>query len=297
MRGVFISYRRDDTAGEARALCKDLVACLGKNSVFMDVDSIALGKDFRKVLDERLKSCDVMLVLIGDEWLTTTNESGELRLHDPGDFVRQEVLAALKRNISVTPILFQGVKMPSEEDLPHDIKGLAYRNGFVVRHSQWESDINEMVMRLGFVKKDDKPSIPLIKKLLIGIPFFLISLAFIVWFVFFSQWFEKTGTDTGDKVFPAYVVVDSAWKTKLEARTRVAELSHTYKNSGFIWIPDFDSLSGAQLYQAYVGPFQSRAEAEKATCDYVSRFKKNKREHYAVLVSNDTTAQERIFCR
>ena len=95
---------------------------------------------------------------------------------------------------------------------------------------------------------------------------------------------------------PAYVVVDSAWKTKTQARTRVAELSRTYGNSGFIWIPDFDSLSGAQLFQVYVGPFQTRGEAEQATCDYITKLHKKKDEHYAVLVSAHTTNQDRVFC-
>jgi TIR domain len=66
---VFISYRREDTQGQARALFQDLVARLGRGAVFMDVDSIALGRDFREVLQERLASCDLMLVLIGPDWL------------------------------------------------------------------------------------------------------------------------------------------------------------------------------------------------------------------------------------
>ena len=50
MSTVFISYRREITAGEARALFNELLEKLGKNSVFMDVDSIALGRDFRGAL-------------------------------------------------------------------------------------------------------------------------------------------------------------------------------------------------------------------------------------------------------
>ena len=61
MSTVFISYRRENTAGEARALFNDLAARLGENSVFMDVDSIALGRDFRSVLQETTASCDLML--------------------------------------------------------------------------------------------------------------------------------------------------------------------------------------------------------------------------------------------
>ena len=68
MSTVFISYRREITAGEARALFNELLGKLGKNSVFMDVDSIALGRDFRGALQKTLESCDLMLVLIGKDW-------------------------------------------------------------------------------------------------------------------------------------------------------------------------------------------------------------------------------------
>jgi hypothetical protein len=115
----------------------------------MDVDSIALGRDFRQVLQERLGSCDVMFALIGPGWLNATDGSGTRRLENPTDFVRQEIAAALKRNIPVIPVLVQGAQVPPPERLPDDLKDLSYRNGFELGHSTWESDVQEMVKRLG----------------------------------------------------------------------------------------------------------------------------------------------------
>lgn len=115
----------------------------------MDVDSIALGRDFRQTLQERLGSCDLMLALIGPIWLDAKDGSGNRRLESPTDFVRQEIAAALKRNIPVIPVLLQGAQMPAPERLPEDIRDLAYRNGFELSHNRWESDVNEMVKRLG----------------------------------------------------------------------------------------------------------------------------------------------------
>jgi hypothetical protein len=91
MSTVFISYRRETAAGEARALFNELVARLGKSSVFMDVDSIALGRDFRSALQRTLGSCDLMLVMIDKDWATVKDEHGATRLESPGDFVRLEV--------------------------------------------------------------------------------------------------------------------------------------------------------------------------------------------------------------
>ena len=149
MGGIFISYRRGDTEGQARALSIELANHVGEGSVFMDVDSIALGRDFRQSLHESLKSCDALLALIGPSWLDSEDAAGRRRLDDPADFVRQEIATALKRNIPVTPVLLQGAPMPALERLPDDLKDLAFRNGFELSHSRWRSDVRELVQRLG----------------------------------------------------------------------------------------------------------------------------------------------------
>jgi hypothetical protein len=147
MSTVFISYRRETAAGEARALFNDLAALLGKSSVFMDVDSISLGRDFRSVLQKMLGSCDLMLVIIDKDWAGIKNEAGRTRLEDPGDYVRLEVEAALKRDIVVTPVLVKGAHMPAGEQLPAEIRDLVYRNGFELSYNRWESDVREIIRR------------------------------------------------------------------------------------------------------------------------------------------------------
>ena len=159
MGAIFVSYRRGDSEGQARALYIQLVELIGKDSVFMDVDSIALGRDFRQVVQERLESCELMLALIGPGWLDVKDVSGHRRLENPNDLVRQEIAAALKRNIPVTPVLLQGAQMPAPERLPDDIKDLAYRNGFELGHSTWESDVNEMIKRLGLSEQQEATSV------------------------------------------------------------------------------------------------------------------------------------------
>jgi hypothetical protein len=148
MKTVFISYRREDASGEARALFSYLANRLGEKSVFMDVDSIALGRDFRAVLQDTTAACDLMLVLIGNRWAGARDENGGARLDNPVDYVRLEIESALKRNIPVTPVLVQGVHMPGPEQLPAEIRDLAYRNAFELSHNRWESDVREMTRRL-----------------------------------------------------------------------------------------------------------------------------------------------------
>ena len=68
MGEIFINYREDEPAGEARALFTELSAKLGADSVFTDVDNIVPGHHFRQVLQERLALVEVMLTLIGKDW-------------------------------------------------------------------------------------------------------------------------------------------------------------------------------------------------------------------------------------
>jgi hypothetical protein len=167
MGTIFISYRREDTEGQARALLTDLEDTLGAGSAFMDVDSISLGRDFRLALEESLVSCSLMIVLIGKDWLAK-NEAGQVRLDNPDDGVRLEVGTALKRNIPVTPVLVRGARMPRAEELPEELKGLSYRNGFELSHNRWNSDVQELIKRLG-LRPTSPPKGPSTNKRLLAV--------------------------------------------------------------------------------------------------------------------------------
>jgi beta-lactam-binding protein with PASTA domain len=111
------------------------------HSVFMDVSAIQPGRDFRKVIDESVATCGVLLSVIGINWVDARNEAGERRLDDPSDFVRLETASALKRDIPVIPVLVRGAKMPQPRDLPEDVKDLAYRNAVELTHARWSGDL------------------------------------------------------------------------------------------------------------------------------------------------------------
>lgn len=140
-RAIFISYRRDDTEGEAGRLFDDLVRSFGEQSVFMDVSGINPGADFRKAIDDNVASCGVLLAMIGPAWSSITSPNGGRRLDDPNDFVRLEIASALARDVAVIPVLVHDAKMPRPEDLPEDLKNLAYRNSVEITHTRWNSDV------------------------------------------------------------------------------------------------------------------------------------------------------------
>ncbi|MBX2990265.1 MAG: toll/interleukin-1 receptor domain-containing protein [Bacteroidetes bacterium] len=127
---VFISYRREDSSDVTGRMYDRLSQHFGKQSVFKDVDSIPLGVDFRKHLGDSVGKCDVLIAVIGKQWVS--GEGGS-RLNDERDFVRVEIEAALQRDIPVVPVLVQGAQMPREGDLPTSLHSLSYRNGIAVR--------------------------------------------------------------------------------------------------------------------------------------------------------------------
>jgi hypothetical protein len=161
MRAIFISYRRDDTEGQAGHLFNDLARSFGKDAVFMDVAAIEPGRDFRRVIDDHVASCGVLLTLLGRGWLNATNETGQRRLDDPMDFVRLETAAALKRDIPVVPVLVHGAKMPRADELPDDLKELAFRNSVELTHARWDSDMEVLIKALRpYVQAQPGPATP-----------------------------------------------------------------------------------------------------------------------------------------
>ncbi len=145
MKPIFISYRRDDTEGQAGRLFEALREVFGAEKVFMDVATIEPGVDFRRAIEKNTASCGVLLSLIGRNWLTLADAKGQRRLDDPNDFVRLETASALKRDIPVVPVLVQGATMPRAEQLPEDLRDLAFRNSVELTHARWESDVQVLI--------------------------------------------------------------------------------------------------------------------------------------------------------
>ncbi len=166
MRAIFISYRRDDTEGQAGRLFDDLAREFGEDAVFMDVAGIAAGRDFRRAIDENVASCGVLLAMIGRSWLTVTDAEGRRRLDEPADFVRLEIASALRRDIPVVPVLVQGAKMPRSQDLPEDLRELAFRNGVELTHARWDSDVQVLGRALRpYVKTAAAAALPALPRL------------------------------------------------------------------------------------------------------------------------------------
>ena len=149
MTNIFISYRRADSADVTGRINDRLRDHYGQDSIFTDVDSIPFGIDFRTHLDQEVSQCKVLLAVIGNDWISAKDDKDQLRLKDPGDFVRIEIESALKRDIPVIPLLVQGAEIPIADKLPESLENLAFRNGISIRRDpDFHKDMDRLIKGL-----------------------------------------------------------------------------------------------------------------------------------------------------
>src|SRR5437763_10999327 len=114
----------------------------------MDIDTIEPGTNFVEALQQASEWAEVLIVLIGKHWLSSTDDPGRRRLDDPKDFVRLEITTALDRHIRVIPILVQGATMPRQEELPDPLRGLARQQSLELSDARWSYDMQLLIRAL-----------------------------------------------------------------------------------------------------------------------------------------------------
>lgn len=141
---IFISYRRDDAAGYARAINDELVRSFGAERVFIDVDDINAGQPFSEILQRSVGDSAVLLALIGKRW-RGERDGAAPRIFEAGDFVRQEVAAGLAKGLRVIPVLLDGAAMPDAAQLPSDLSALAGRNALELDNTRFAADMAHLM--------------------------------------------------------------------------------------------------------------------------------------------------------
>ncbi len=127
MPQISISYRRADSEAMTGRIFDRLIAHYGKEAIFRDIDNIPAGIDFRQHINEMLHRTNVLLAIVGPEWLGATRDGLE-RINEESDPVRVEVETALRRRLRIIPILIGQTRMPSSNQLPPSLKDFAFLN-------------------------------------------------------------------------------------------------------------------------------------------------------------------------
>lgn len=107
-----------------------------------------------------MASSDVVLALIGDDWLTVADAQGNRPLDKADDFVRVELTAPLKRNVPVIPVLLERARMPGPTELPPELSQLARINALEITDDRWDYDVGRLISKLGFLGLTPQPPAP-----------------------------------------------------------------------------------------------------------------------------------------
>lgn len=146
---IFISYRRQDSRDTAGRILDYLRQAFEEDRLFLDVDRQMASQDYRVVIEEALGKADVVLAVIGPDWVRASDREGRRRLLDPEDMVRMELETALHRDLRIVPVLVEGASMPRPEDLPPSLEPLSYRSALPVRPDpDFQPDILRLVATL-----------------------------------------------------------------------------------------------------------------------------------------------------
>lgn len=154
---IFVNYRRDDTAGHTGRLF-DRLSSRFPGRIFRDIDTIEPGIDFVEIIHQAVGCCEVLIVMIGREWLNITDATGRRRLDNTNDFVRLEIATALERDIRIIPVLVEGAAMPRPEDLPPELALLSRRNAIELSDGRWAFDVDRLIQAIEGVLQDKAPS-------------------------------------------------------------------------------------------------------------------------------------------
>jgi len=146
---IFISYRRIDTKTRVTSLVSDLSLKFGPNVIFVDTDKIRAGDRWRVEIENSLEAADVLLVAMGDKWLSATDIHHRRRIDNEDDWVRREISSALAANKPIIPIRFDGVVDLVREALPEELQPLADIQSIELRDGDWQEDFAKIIRRLG----------------------------------------------------------------------------------------------------------------------------------------------------
>lgn len=142
MAGVFVSYRRTDSA-YALLLYKALAQKFGPERVFRDFEDIQPGQDFVAVLDEALSHCAACIVIIGKGWLDALD-----RLASPEDFVHREIGVILERGTLLIPCLVGGSRMPAPAAVPAPLAAFVRKDAITIGDEYFDRDTDILLESL-----------------------------------------------------------------------------------------------------------------------------------------------------
>lgn len=175
---VFINHRHEDARALGAGLHDVLGLKLPGDDIFIDVQ-IQKGDDYAEAIDRAIAGSNAVLVLIGSDWLTLRNDKGVRRLDEPKDYVRREIRTALRCNVRIIPVLFDGATMPKGSEVPADIAGFTRFQAARLSDAHWEAGVKEIIDAIEATRPSSPPRFRSLRRALLN-PFNLAVLGALV---------------------------------------------------------------------------------------------------------------------
>ena len=262
---IFISYRREDAPGDARGICDRLGRSFGEANVFIDVDRLLAGQRFDRELDKALAKCDVLIAVIGARWLEILSEHAQ---SGKRDYVRDEIAAALKRDIVVIPVMTgrEGhmPSLPLQDDLPENIRDLVLYQKHNIVHESFSRDAAELVAAIKLVLGDKSGPRPRRAIAIAAVIALLLTAVLLGYSQGVIPWIGPSGQqqssktngstiaalpnfDAARKIEEARQKAEADAKAEDDARKKAAAVSQTapaapqaiskaFESAGFVWL-------------------------------------------------------------
>jgi hypothetical protein len=140
---IFVNYRRQEEGGwAAQAIATRLQNEFGAGRVFVDVRNIPPAAEWARVLRSEIAAAAALIVLMGEDWHKIQDkETGNKRITEKDDWVREEIRTALEREIPIFILLLDAAKLPMQEWLPEDIRPLLGVQARTIHQSNVEADL------------------------------------------------------------------------------------------------------------------------------------------------------------
>lgn len=153
MGGVFINYRSRDHPLGAAAIDECLATRFGPDNVFRDCVSLRPGEFYPTEIMRALRDSDVLVAIIGPDWLTLTDESSGTRLIDNDhDWVRREIVWGLRHKLPIVPVLLIGTPrdavQPRPSEVPRALRPFTLLQALKVSNRRFRDDISRLTDRL-----------------------------------------------------------------------------------------------------------------------------------------------------
>jgi hypothetical protein len=149
MGKIFISYRRSDSADATGRIYDRLIRHFSRSQIFKDVDNIPAATNYKSVIMDSMRASNILLLIIGRDWVSSKDEKGNTRLLLPEDPIRFEIEHAISQGLTIFPVLVENAKMPEKDDLPESIQSISFQNAVPVRPDpDFDNDIKKLVEAL-----------------------------------------------------------------------------------------------------------------------------------------------------